>query len=53
MRAIGIVLVVAVVLGLAPASTAQAVDVKPETATLRVTLSRDALAAGDLVALRK
>jgi hypothetical protein len=32
---------------------AVAVDVKPDTATLRVTLSRDALSAGDLVALRK
>jgi hypothetical protein len=32
---------------------AVAVDVKADTSTLRVTLSRDALAAGDYVALRK
>jgi len=32
---------------------AVAVDVKPETSTLRVTLSRDALSAGDFVAIRK
>jgi hypothetical protein len=32
---------------------AVAVDVKPETSTLRVTISRDAMAAGDYVALRK
>jgi hypothetical protein len=32
---------------------AVAVDVKPETSTLRVTLSRDAFRAGDYVALRK
>ena len=32
---------------------AVAVDVKPETSTLWVTLSRDALAAGDYVALQK
>jgi len=32
---------------------AVAVDVKPETATLFVTVSRDALTAGDYVALRK
>jgi len=32
---------------------AVAVDVRPETSTLWVTLSRDALAAGDYVALRK
>jgi hypothetical protein len=30
-----------------------AVDVKPETSTLQVTLSRDAFLAGDLVAIRK
>jgi hypothetical protein len=32
---------------------AVAVDVKPETSTLRVTVSRDAFRAGDYVALRK
>jgi hypothetical protein len=32
---------------------AVAVDVKPETSTLRVTMSRDAFSAGDFVALRK
>ena len=32
---------------------AVAVDVKPETSTLRVTLSRDAFLTGDFVALRK
>ncbi len=32
---------------------AVAVDVKPETSTLRVTLSRDAFSAGDYVAIRK
>ena len=32
---------------------AVAVDVKPDTATLRVTLSRSALSAGDYVAIRK
>jgi hypothetical protein len=32
---------------------AVAVDVKPETSTLWVTLSRDAMAAGDFVALRR
>jgi hypothetical protein len=30
-----------------------AVDVKPDTSTVRVTMSRDALAAGDYVAMRK
>ena len=30
-----------------------AVDVKPETSTVRVTMSRDALNAGDYVAMRK
>jgi hypothetical protein len=29
------------------------VDVRPETSTLRVTVARDALAAGDFVAIRK
>jgi hypothetical protein len=29
------------------------VDVKPEMSTLKVTLSRDAMLAGDYVALRK
>jgi hypothetical protein len=32
---------------------AVAVDVRPETSTLRVTVARDALAAGDFVAIRK
>ena len=32
---------------------AVAVDVKPEMSTLQVTVSRDAIAAGDYVALRK
>ena len=32
---------------------AVAVDVRPETSTLRVTISRDALLAGDLVAIRR
>lgn len=32
---------------------AVAVDVRPETSTLRVTVARDALAAGDYVAIRK
>ena len=32
---------------------AVAMDVHPETSTLRVTLSRDAFAAGDFVAMRK
>jgi len=32
---------------------AVAVDVKPETSTLRVTVSRDALSSGDYVAMRK
>ena len=32
---------------------AVAVDVRPESSTLRVTLSRDAFTAGDYVALRK
>ena len=32
---------------------AVAVDVKPESSTLKATLTRDALLAGDYVALRK
>jgi hypothetical protein len=35
------------------AGEAVAVDVKPESSTLQVTVSRDALLAGDYVALRK